>query len=413
MALKRFSFLFLLSCLFTNFAGAQADPQGADFNVYNQSILVGAERIEAYLSELEGKKVAVVGNQSSMVGEVHLVDTLLALGIDVKCVFSPEHGFRGDADAGEKVKDGKDPQTGVHIISLYGKHKEPTEKDLKSIDVIIFDLQDVGVRFYTYISTMHYVMLAAAKWKKTVLVLDRPNPNGHYVDGPVLLKEKYTSFIGVHLGVPVVHGMTVGEYAKMINEEHWLGESHGEKLVCDLIVVPCANYAHSDFYKLPIKPSPNLPNMSSIYLYPSLCFFEGTDVSVGRGTEMPFQIIGFPGNEEKEFSFKPVSIPGASKNPKHKEVLCYGLNLQVLGEAYMRNEKRLNFQWLIDMYAAYPIKSNFFRTDGFFNLLAGNSQLQQQISDGKTEAEIQASWEPALQEFKVMRRKYLLYSDFE
>lgn len=407
MALKRFSILFIFLFLPFFSVFAQQTATGSEANVYNLSIEVGAERLDQYLGLLEGKKVGIVGNQSSIVGNSHLVDTLLALGVDVKRVYSPEHGFRGNADAGEEVKDGKDPKTGVDIISIYGKHKKPTPADLEVIDILIFDIQDVGVRFFTYISTLHYVMEAAAENDKAVIVLDRPNPNGFYVDGPIL-EEEHTSFIGMHPGVPVVHGMTVGEYAQMMNGEGWFEN----KVKCELTVIPCANYKHDDRYKLPIRPSPNLPNMSSIYLYPSLCFFEGTKVSVGRGTPMPFQIFGYPGCPDKAFSFIPVSTPGASKNPKHKDKECQGVNLQLYGDAIMPKEKQINLSWLLEMYASYPKKEEFFRKDGFFYLLAGNKTLKSQIVKGLTEQQIRESWETGLNAFKEIRKKYLLYVDY-
>lgn len=407
MAPKRFLLLFTCLLSWAHLAHSSIHYSASDSNVFNTSIVVGAERTTTYLPLLAGKKVGVVGNQTTRIGTSHLVDSLLALGVEVKKVFAPEHGFRGNADAGEHVKDGKDAKTGLPIISLYGKHKKPTVEDFQDLELIIFDIQDVGARFYTYISTLHYIMEASAEQGKPVLVLDRPNPNGFYVDGPVL-QEAQTSFIGKH-PVPVVHGMTIGEYAQMINGEGWLEGG----VQCELQVITCENYTHQDLYKLPVRPSPNLPNMSSIWLYPSLCFFEGTQVSVGRGTELPFQIIGFPGCEGRAFDFIPESMPGAAKNPKHKDELCTGINLYWYGQLIMRNSGKLHFSWLMEMYEAYPNKSKFFLSNGFFHLLAGNKELMQQIKAGTSEQEIRVSWEPALSEYKAMRKKYLLYPDFE
>ena len=315
-------------------------------------IQVGAESTTAYLSLLAHKKIGVVANHTSMIKNTHLVDSLISLSIDVKKVFSPEHGFRGNADAGEQVKSNIDPKTGVPIISLYGKNKKPLPGQVKDLDVIIFDIQDVGARFYTYISTMHYVMEACAENNIDFIVFDRPNPNGHFIDGPILEKE-HTSFVGMH-PVPIVHGMTVGEYAQMINGEGWLKDS----IKCDLTVIKAKNYNHKIHYKLPLKPSPNLPNMSAIYLYPSLCLFEGTPISVGRGTDLPFQILGHPQIKSDSYSFTPKSTAGA-KHPKLLNEKCYGYNLSPLGNFYMREEKRINLFWLINIYKNFPQKKGF------------------------------------------------------
>ncbi len=374
---------------------------------YKTSIVVGAERTSVYLPKIEGKRVAIVGNQTSMVKDVHLVDTLLSLGVEVKKVFAPEHGFRGVADAGEKVSDGKDVKTGLPILSLYGKkNRKPSAEILADVDVIIFDIQDVGARFYTYISTMHYVMEACAEQKKKIMVLDRPNPNGFYVDGPVLKKEN-SSFIGLH-EVPVVHGMTIGEYAQMINGEKWLENG----LICDLEVIKCEDYEHKDFYELPVKPSPNLPNMASIYLYPSLCFFEGTNVSVGRGTKTPFQIFGSPDVTPKEYSFIPRPMPGA-KHPKNEGETCYGYDLQTFGFEYMRNYGRVYLFWVVAMYQDSKNKSDFFRKDGFFRLLTGDREIRKMIEAGTDADTIWKSFQPEVEDFKKVRKKYLLYPDFE
>lgn len=373
-----------------------------------QSIKVGANLTEDYLELLDGKNVGVVGNQSSVIfkdnnrkndhGEfTHLVDSLLSLNVKVKKVFSPEHGFRGTADAGEKIEDGLDPKTGLPIISLYGDNKKPKPEQLKGMDVLIFDIQDVGVRFYTYISTLHYVMEACAEAKIPLLILDRPNPNGHYVDGPILEKEN-TSFVGMH-PIPIAHGMTIGEYAKMINGEKWL--KNGAQ--CALTVIPMANYTHQTPYSLPIKPSPNLPNDQSIALYPSLCFFEGTNVSVGRGTDKQFQIFGSPdlNKDHFTFSFTPQPNEGA-KTPPQLGKVCYGEDLtQVVVTP------GLNLNYVIDAYAHTKDKTKFFNS--FFVKLAGTSKLQSQIENGLSENEIKATWAQGLEDFKKMRNNYVLY----
>lgn len=374
---------------------------------FKQNIKVGADRFSEYLPLLENKSVAIVGNQTSMIGNTHLVDTLLSLGVKVNKVFAPEHGFRGKADAGEKVLDGKDVSTGLPILSLYGrKNRKPSSEKLSDVDVVIFDMQDVGARFYTYISTMHYVMEACAEQNKGMIVLDRPNPNGFYVDGPVL-KEGNESFIGMH-PVPIIHGMTIGEYAKMINQEGWLNNG----IKTNLKIIACDNYSHKDYYKLPVKPSPNLPNMASIYLYPSLCLFEGTQVSVGRGTEKPFQLFGTPKISKTEYSFTPKPMPGA-KHPKLEGELCYGYDLENFGNEYMRNYGKLYLFWLVAVYEDYTDKDNFFREDGFFRLLTGDRNIRKMIEEGNTAEEIWQSFQPEVIEFKKTRKKYLLYEDFE
>lgn len=372
--------------------------------VVQPKIKVGAEQTSQYIELLKDKKVGIVANHTSMVNQTHLVDSLLALKVNVVKVFSPEHGFRGKADAGEKVSSDIDATTGLPIVSLYGKNKKPTKEQIADLDVLIFDIQDVGARFYTYISTMHYIMEAAAENDKKVIVLDRPNPNGHYVDGPIL-ETGFTSFVGMHQ-VPIVHGMTVGEYAKMINGEDWL--ANGKK--CDLTVIKTLNYTHKSFYELPIKPSPNLPNMASVYLYPSLCLFEGTTISVGRGTDKPFQILGHPLIKSDKYSFTPKPTEGA-KNPKLNGEKCFGYDLSSFGDSYIKNKPSLNLFWLIDIYNNYPNKDEFFIKS--FNRLAGTDKLQQQIKDGVSEQEIYKSWQEGLTQFKQIRKKYLLYPDFE
>ncbi|MBR0570997.1 DUF1343 domain-containing protein [Microvirga sp. STS03] len=359
----------------------------------------GAEQLDLYLPKLQGKRVGMVVNQTSIVGESHLVDTLLSRGVKITTIFAPEHGFRGEADAGAYVKDAKDTKTGLPIISLYGKNKKPLPEQLTNVDVLIFDIQDVGARFYTYISTMHYVMEAAAEQNKEVLILDRPNPNGNYIDGPVLEPE-HRSFVGMH-PIPIVHGLTVGELANMINGEKWLEGQRQAKIT----VIPVANYNHSLPYSLPVKPSPNLPNQQAIILYPSLCLFEGTNVSVGRGTPTPFQVIGSPNYKFKDFSFTPVSTPGATE-PPYKNQVCYGKNLTDPATA-----QPFTLAYLIDFYKNSAQQDKFF--NNFFENLAGTSELRKQIVAGKTEAEIRASWEPALANYKTLRKKYLLYPDAE
>lgn len=375
--------------------------QSTDFATH---IKTGAERTDQYLSLLKGKRVAIVANQTSMIGNMHLVDTLLALKINITKIFSPEHGFRGKGEAGEHMKSYKDLKTGLEVVSLYGDSKKPKKEVLSNVDIIIFDIQDVGVRFYTYTSTMHYVMETCAENNILFLVFDRPNPNGFYVDGPVL-DLKYTSFIGMH-PVPLVHGMTIGEYAKMINEEGWLKND----IKCKLTVVTCENYSHKSFYKLPVKPSPNLPNMTSIYLYPILGLFEGTIISIGRGTLFPFQVIGHPNLIKTDFSFIPQSIAGASKNPPYKGKKCYGYDLQKNGGDYFTENKKLNIQLILDTYKNLKDRSKFFI--GFFTKLAGNPLLRKQIEAGVIETDIRKSWEPDLIKFKKIRAKYLLYEDF-
>lgn len=365
-------------------------------------IQVGAERTAAYLPLLRNQRVAVVTNHSGRIGATHLVDSLVSLKVDIRKVFAPEHGFRGDADAGEHVKDLRDGRTGLPIVSLYGKSKKPGAAQLADVDVLLFDIQDVGVRFYTYISTLHYVMEAAQEQQKKVVVLDRPNPNGFYVDGPVL-DTAHRSFVGMH-PVPLVHGMTIGEYARMINGEGWLKGARR----CDLTVIECAGYDHQRFYRLPVRPSPNLPNMSAVYLYPSLGLFEGTVVSVGRGTEKPFQCIGYPGNPVGAYHFTPRAMPGA-KEPPHKGMPCTGIDLEAYGEFQSRMERRINLQWLIGLYQAAPMKETFF--NGFFDKLAGGPSLRQAIVRGESEEIIRAAWEKDLERFKRIRSKYLLYPD--
>lgn len=376
-------------------------------SLFSQPIKVGAERMEDYLSLLDGKSVGVVANPTSRVGNTHLVDTLLSLGVDIKAIFCPEHGFRGQAEAGASINSEIDSQTGIPIVSLYGKNKKPSVANLANIDVLVFDIQDVGARFYTYISTLHYVMEAAAENGKRVVVLDRPNPNGFYVDGPVL-KSEYKSFVGMH-PVPIVHGMTIGEYALMINGEGWL--ANGVKCVLDVVTMDY--YTHDSLYELPVSPSPNLRTMNAIYLYPSICCFEGTSVSVGRGTNHPFELIGTPYYKCVVFgdniTFVPKPIKGVSENPLHNGKSCVGWEL--IGDSHKILEtKKLNLSYLIDMYKCSN-DDKFFNS--FFEKLMGTGELRKQIEAGLSEDEIRNSWQPALSEFKEIRKKYLLYEDFE
>lgn len=386
--------------------------EGANLTKKDTTIIVGANRTEAYLPLLRGKRVGIIGNQTSVIFKdqqhktsTHLVDSLLKLHINIITVFSPEHGFRGVADAGEPVKDGIDDKTSLPIISLYGDHKKPNleknrSKSDRAVEIMIFDLQDVGARFYTYISTLHYVMEACAEANIPLIILDRPNPNGHYIDGPVLEKA-HKSYVGMH-PIPVVHGMTIGEYAQMINGEAWLKNG----VQCNLKIIPVKNYTHQTPYDLPIKPSPNLPNATSINLYPSLCFFEGTNVSIGRGTSKQFQVVGSPYFKLKshDYTFTPQPNEGA-KYPKNQNKMCSGYDL-----SQQQQLNTLKLSWLIEFYKAnkeHAPKENFF-TD-FFTLLAGTKTLQQQIEADLSETEIKASWQKDLSDFKTLQKPYLIY----
>ena len=368
-------------------------------------VQVGAEQIGEYKALLKGKQVGLLVNQSSLLGNTHLLDTLLALGINVKKIFSPEHGFRGKEDAGAHIDDSKDSKTGLPIISLYGSHKKPTTEDLQGIDILVFDIQDVGARFYTYISTMHYAMEACAEFNTSFLVLDRPNPNGHYIDGPIL-EDSFKSFVGMH-NIPIVHGLTVAEYAQMINGQYWLKDS----LQCDLSYVACKNYDHNTFYKLPIKPSPNLPNELSVCLYPSLCLFEGTLVSVGRGTDNPFQIYGHPDFKDLlGFLFIPESKAGA-KYPKLEGIECFGKDLTILKKGEVMKDIKLNLTWIVEAYKNSKHKDSFFIP--FFTKLAGTKKLQKQIEQGMSAKAIKSTWQDGLDTFQLTRKQYLLYKDIK
>ncbi len=362
------------------------------------TLLTGAQQTELYLPYLQGKRVAMVVNQTSTIGKTHLVDTLLSHGVKITVIFAPEHGFRGDADAGAHISNSVDAKTNLPILSLYGSNKKPKPEQLKDVDVVLFDIQDVGVRFYTYSSTMHYVMEACAELNKPMLLLDRPNPIGYLIDGP-MLKPEFKSFVGMNT-IPISHGLTLAEYAKMINGEKWL--KNGVQAEVKSILVK--NYDRKKFYSLPIKPSPNLPIDQSIKLYPFLCLFEGTTVSQGRGTQMPFQVIGAPYYPDKSFSFTPVPIPGMSMEPPYKNQICYGKDLRNLDL-----KEPFTLSYLLDFYQASGQKEKFF--NNFFKSLAGTDELQKQIMAGMTEKQIRDSWKPGLDAYKKMRKQYLLYPD--
>ena len=368
---------------------------------------VGAAQLDAYLPMLAGKNVGMLVNHTSMVGDRHLVDILLEKGVKIQSIFAPEHGFRGTADAGEHITDGKDPETGIPLVSLYGKNRKPQPEQLAGLDWVIFDIQDVGTRFYTYISSMSYMMDACADLGIQMLILDRPNPNGHYVDDPLVEvgHDSYVPFVGLH-PVPIVHGMTVGEYAQMVNGEGWLSED----LRCKLTVIPIENYTHQTVYELPVAPSPNLPNMRSIYLYPSLCFFEGTVASEGRGTDKQFQVYGHPDYPGGDFTFTPMPGPG-SKHPKLEGQECHGYDLTGLDPMDIHDEARIHLDYFIEFYRNFPDKENLFRKNNYFDTLAGSKKLREDIEAGKSEEEIRAGWKPDLDRYREMRRKYLLYPE--
>jgi len=368
------------------------------------NILPGAYCLNEYVPRLKGMKVGLVANHTSLIKHTHLLDTLLALKVNVVKVFGPEHGFRGDVPDGKEINSGTDPRTGIAIISLYGSHKKPTKQDLQEIDLMIFDIQDVGTRFYTYISTLTYVMEACAENNIPLVVLDRPNPNGYYVDGPVL-EAAYSSFVGLH-PVPVVYGMTIGEYAGMVNGEKWMKCTQK----CDLTVVKCKNYNHKSRYQLPVKPSPNLQDMQAVYLYPSICFFEGTVISIGRGTAHPFKVFGHPKYTGGSFSFTPRPIKGVSEDPPLNGQLCYGQNLGSQADK-IKLDGKIELSWLLQAYKNLGAKTDFFTS--YFEKLAGTNTLRQQILSGKSESEIRKSWQTGLDTFKKTRKKYLLYPDFE
>ena len=365
----------------------------------NDRVLPGAYQTETYFQLLANKNLALVTNHTGVIDETHLVDTLLASDMRVEVIFAPEHGFRGKEDAGKKLESGTDSKTGLPIISLYGKHVKPTAQDLSGINMVVFDIQDVGARFYTYLSTLHYVMESCAELNIPLIVLDRPNPNGHYVDGPVL-DSNVRSFVGLH-PVPVVYGMTIGEYALMINGEGWLEN----QIQCELTVVKCKNYRHDSVYDLPIDPSPNLRSSIAISWYPSLCFFEGTEVSVGRGTDRPFEMYGHPAMDSVDFQFTPVPAVGAS-DPKHSFSTCKGVDLSEYG---LPRFSELQLKHLLDAHRLTGSTQRFFSSPSFFDKLAGTKDLRMQILEGKSESEIRSTWKPGLEKFKTVRKKYLLY----
>lgn len=366
-----------------------------------ETIQTGAEQTAIYLPLINNKKCALTANHTSTIGSVHLVDSLLKLQISIVKIFSPEHGFRGTVADGEIIKNTVDAKTGIPIVSLYGNKKKPSADDLKDIDIMIYDIQDVGVRFYTYISTLHYVMEACAENDIPLIVLDRPDPNGYYIDGPVL-EPLHKSFVGMH-PIPLVYGLTVGELAMMINGEGWLGNG----LKCNLKVVPCIDYTHQSLYRLPVHPSPNLRNMEAVYLYPSLGLFEGTIMNVGRGTPFPFQVFGHPDFPHKEFSYIP-SVTAENRNPKHKGLKCFGSDLRKLTADSLVHLKRIYLSWIILSYQTMQRKDFF---NSYFTQLAGTEKLRKQIEAGWTEEKIRQSWQPELQKYRQMRKKYLLYPD--
>jgi len=383
--------------LFISFCLCCASAFGAQ-----PSVVVGAERTSDYFPLLKGKRIALFSNHTGRVGDKHLLDVLVGSKLNVVAIFSPEHGFRGDAGAGDHVASSVDPKTGVPILSLYdGNTSRPSAESMRKFDILIVDIQDVGLRFYTYYITMVKLMDACAEYQKKVMILDRPNPNGHYVDGPIL-DMKYKSGVG-WLPVPVVHGMTLGELAKMVNGEKWLPEGR----ICDLTVIPCLNYTHQTMYRLPVPPSPNLPNMKSVYLYPSICYFEATPVSLGRGTDLPFQIYGHPNIKGYDFTFTPRSMPSASKPPQ-QDRLCYGVNLSTLSEEEIL-KKGIDLSYVIDAYTRLNMDDHFFRP--FFENLIGVDYVRKMIKQGKTAEEIQVVWQDDVAKFTEQRKPYLLYEE--
>lgn len=385
-----------------------ATPQASRPNVA-APILTGADQINQYLPYLKGKRIALVVNQTSIIGTRPSVDSLLSRGVQIVKIFGPEHGFRGNASNGAKVDNEVDAKTGIPIISLYGKNRKPSREHLADVDLLIYDIQDVGARFYTYINTLDHVMESCAENNKELMILDRPNPNGYVVDGPIL-EDHLHSGIGMHR-IPITHGMTMGEFAQLINGEGWLPN----KAQCKLHIVKVANYTHDMPYELPVMPSPNLNTQQSILLYPSICLFEGTIISQGRGTHMPFTVLGAPALKGKyDFTFRPVSIKGMSETPLHQDMDCYGLDLRKYDVSKLRKSKQLNLAWLMEMYKAYPDKERFFdmsqsKQMNSIDKLAGTENLKKQIIAGTPEAEIRKSWEPGLSNFKTLRKKYLLY----
>jgi uncharacterized protein YbbC (DUF1343 family) len=400
-----FSRTILFIILFSSCNTGQNQANNSVSGEEGQPVLTGADQTEKWFPLVQNKRIGLIANQTSMAGTQHLVDLLYDSGFNLVRIFGPEHGFRGEAADGVWVENQPDIRTGIPVISLYGSRRKPTDEDLHGLDVIIFDIQDVGTRFYTYISTMTYAMEACAASNIEFLVLDRPNPNGDFVDGPVL-EPKHSSFVGLHQ-VPVAHGMTVGEYAHMINEEGWLQKG----LKCSLTVIPVKNYTHLTHYDLPVAPSPNLPNMTAIYLYPSLCFFEGTIISVGRGTEWPFQVACHPEFTPGSIAFHPVNIPGIAKNPPHHGKECFGVSYVDFAETVVKKERRIHLEPLLTFYQFFKDRDDFFSS--YFEKLAGTDRLRKQIMAGETEENIRKSWEKEISEFRMIRKKYLLYPDFQ
>lgn len=422
---KYLLFLFLASACAV-YGAAQKKKLKTKIKISNPQtvapILPAAERVNQYLPLLKGKKVALLINHTSTIGNAHIVDALLKKGVAIKVIFGPEHGFRGDAPDGAKIETVTDQKTGIPVVSLYGKKNKPAPEDLKDVDIMLYDIQDVGTRFYTFISSMQYFMEAALENNIPLIILDRPNPNGFYVDGPVL-DTKFKSFVGMQ-PVPIVYGMTIGEYAQMLLHEGWLGKEAdgaykrlstqryktGAKFF-QLTVIPCAGYTHKSKYALPINPSPNLPEIQSVYWYATTCLFEGTALSEGRGTEKPFQIFGHPSLPQTLYKFTPKATAGAP-NPKFKDQPCYGWNVSGTPEGVLKSiDQKIQLKYILEAYRLFPDKPNFFKEAGF-NRLAGTDELMQQIKEGKTEADIRKSWEPKLSQFKTIRKKYLLYEDF-
>jgi len=407
MRIKFFLQSLIIACFLAGAAAAQSNHYKNDKKVANRGaeIITGADQTSLYMDYLKGKNVGMVINQTSVIGKnlTLTVDSFQRAGITIKKIFGPEHGFRGNASNGAEVNNSTDPSSGIPVVSLYGnKHYKPTPEDLDGIDLVVFDIQDVGARFYTYLSTLHYVMEACAENNIELMILDRPNPNGFYVDGPVL-DTAFRSFVGLN-PIPVVFGLTVAEYAQMLNGEGWL-RNHVQ---CKLKIVKVANYTHQMGYRLPVSPSPNLNTEKSILLYPSVCLFEGTSLSLGRGTMLPFLQIGHPLLKGTyTFSFKPVSIPGMSEDPPQKDKVCYGIDLENYDTDLIRSSGKINLSWLMELYKAFPDKVHFF--NAYFSKLAGTDQLRKQIEAGESEQQIRASWEPALSRYKNMRKKYLLY----
>lgn len=413
-------FYLLLPCILLAHTSCS---QSKKIGVSDREIIPGADRLDTYLPLIRNKSAAVFANHSSLVGKTHLVDTLLALGVRIKKIFGPEHGFRGNASAGEKVQNQTDTKTGLPIISLYGDHKKPRPAELEDVDLVIFDIQDVGVRFYTYISSLQYVMEACLENDKPLLILDRPNPNGFYVDGPVL-ERAHSSFVGMQ-PVPVVYGMTIGEYALMLAGEGWLSEKanqvHAYNIRTNptpdtpfhLQVIRCLGYDHNSRYQLPVFPSPNLKDMGAVYLYPSTCFFEGTVISEGRGTEKPFRTFGHPDLPKHLFSFTPRANAGAKTGKCFNET-CYGWQINENGDKLLKKlDGKIQIGYVTEAYRLFPQKDSFFLKNNFFNKLAGNSELMKQIRNGITETDIRKSWEPGLTRFLGIRKKYLIYPDFD